>query len=197
MSKYDGTSVSSYSLGPLYGCTVDPITPLTNSKSTVDNAIDDMGANGYTHIPLGLVWGWRAISSTPPFTQGAPYSNLDWKKAIVLLTDGENTIDSESNDNKSNYSAYGHLVEGRLGTTSASTFENKLDENTALLCQRIKDEGIRVYTITFQVNTSNVQNLMRNCASEVGLYFDSPSSSELSAAFQAIGRDLNNLRISQ
>ena len=196
VGKYDGTSVSSSSRGPLRGCTVDPVTRLTSDKPTLIDAINAMGAAGYTHIPVGLVWGWRLISPDAPFTEGAAYSDTHWKKALVILTDGENTIDSESNDNKSNYSAYGHLIEGRLGTTNASTFEDQLNTNTSLLCSRIKAEGIRVYSIAFDVTSSTVTNLMRNCASEPGLYFNSPTGAQLDAAFEAIAHDLNNLRIS-
>lgn len=197
VGKYVGTSVSSSSKGPLRGCTVDPVTRLTNDRTTITNAINAMGASGYTHIPVGLVWGWRLISPDAPFTEGVDYTDTDWKKALVILTDGENTIDTESNDNKSNYSAYGHLVDGRLGTTNSGTFRNQLNTNTSLLCTRIKAEGIRVYSITFNVSSSTVTSLMRGCASEPGLYFNSPSGAELTAAFEAIAQDLNNLRVSK
>ncbi len=197
VGKYNGTSVSSGSRGPLRGCTVDPVTRLTNDRTTITNAINAMGASGYTHIPVGLVWGWRLISPDAPFTEGVDYTDTDWKKALVILTDGENTIDTESNDNKSNYSAYGHLVDGRLGTTNASTFRSQLNTNTSVLCDRIKTEGIRVYSITFNVSSSTVTSLMRGCASEPGLYFNSPSGAELTAAFEAIAQDLNNLRVSK
>jgi Flp pilus assembly protein TadG len=195
--KYNGTSVSSSSKGPHFGCTVDTLTPLTNSRSTIEDAIDTMGADGYTHIPVGIAWGWRVLSPDEPFTEGKPYDDNDWKKAMVILTDGENTIDSQSTSLKSNYSAYGHLIHGRLGTTNASTFVNKLNANTALLCQRVKAKGIRVYSITFNVNTNTVRDLMRNCATDPSLYFDTPSAAELDTAFEAIASDLNNLRISK
>lgn len=197
VGKYNGSSVSSSSKGPLRGCSVEPVTRLTSEKSIVTDAINAMEARNYTHIPVGLVWGWRLISPGAPFTEGVSYDDEDWNKAMVILTDGENTIDRESNDNKSNYSAYGHLIDGRLGTTSASTFENQLDTNTALLCSRIKAQGIRVYSITFDVDSDTVTSLMRGCASESSLYFNSPSGAELAAAFEAIARDLNNLRISR
>ncbi|MGI9482586.1 MAG: hypothetical protein ACR2OR_09535 [Hyphomicrobiales bacterium] len=72
---------------------------------------------------------------------------------------------------------------------------NKLNTKTTQLCNTLNDLNIRVYTITFQVSTNTVRNLMRNCASDPSLYFDSPSGTELRSAFKAIGVDLNNLRI--
>ena len=195
--KYNGTSVSSSSKGPLRECTVPPLTPLTNQKQVLLDAINAMGASGYTHIPVGLAWGWRVLSPKKPFKEGVSYSDPDYTKAIILLTDGENTIDRESTHNLSNYSAYGFLSEGRLGTTNANAFEDKLDSNTTLLCNRIKNKGIRVYTITFQVNSNNVRDLMEDCATEPALYFNSPSTEELQNVFQAIATDLSNLRLSK
>ena len=195
--KYNGTSVSSSSKGPQRECTVPALTPLTNQKQTLLSAITAMGASGYTHIPVGLAWGWRVVSPKKPFKEGVAYSDDTTTKAIILLTDGENTIDTESTHNLSNYSAYGYLSEGRLGTTSSSTFEDKLDTNTTLLCNRIKNKEIRVYTITFQVSSDNVRDLMEDCATEPALYFDSPSSEDLQNVFQAIATDLSNLRLSK
>lgn len=197
VTKYNGKSVGNSSLGPLKGCTTAPVTALTNNRTTVDNSIDAMTASGYTHIPVGVVWGWRLVSPDEPFTEGKSYSDQQWKKAMVILTDGENTIDAQNNDNGSNYGAYGYLAEGRIGTTNAGSFEDQLDTNTATVCANVKAKGIRVYSITFNVTSTKVKNLMQGCASEPSLYFDSPSGSELEAAFEAIARDLNNLRISR
>ncbi|MGI9483945.1 MAG: hypothetical protein ACR2OR_16470 [Hyphomicrobiales bacterium] len=195
--NYEGTSASGGSRGPTRGCTIPPVTPLTNDRTTIDGAIDVMNADGYTHIPLGIAWGWRVISPGEPFTQGTAYDDPDWNKAVVILTDGENTIDTESNWNYSNYSAYGHLRKGRFGTTDSSTFVDNLNTKTTTLCNKLKDNNVRVYTLTFQVSTDTVRDLMRDCASDPSLYFDSPSGTELRAAFKAIGVDLNNLRISK
>ncbi len=71
-----------------------------------------------------MVWGWRVISPTEPFTEGVAYDDDTWQKVIIVLTDGANTIDDESTHNGSNYSAYGYLNEGRLGTTSSTAFVN-------------------------------------------------------------------------
>ena len=68
-----------------------------------------MRADGYTHVAEGVGWGLRVISPGEPFTEGVEYSNEDITKAMVLLTDGENTFDTENNHNHSTYTAYGFL----------------------------------------------------------------------------------------
>ena len=66
---------------------------------------------------------------------------------------------------------------------------------TAAVCDAVKAQDIIVYTITFQVSSSTVRNLMRDCATDVSNYFDSPDAATLEASFREIGRELSNLRI--
>ena len=195
--KYAGKSVSDASEGPLRDCDHPAIMPLTDNEGDILDAIGDMIADGYTHIPIGIAWGRRVLSPTPPFEEGSEYDDNEWRKAIIILTDGENTIDTEPDHNLSNYSAYGYLSEGRLGTTSSTTFVNKLNTKTSALCEELKDDEVEVYSITFEIDDDDVQTLMRNCASSESNYFDSPSESELEAAFEAIAVALSNLRISR
>jgi hypothetical protein len=61
----------------------------------------------------------------------------------------------------------------------------------------MKDAGIRIYAILLQENSARARNLMRNCATDTSLYFESPSSSELESVFTAVATDLSNLRLSQ
>jgi Flp pilus assembly protein TadG len=193
--KYAGGDA--YGTGPHWGCAVAPVTALTNVKSELISAIADFVASGYTHIPIGLAWGWRLVSPDEPFTEGAPYDDPETNKAIVLLTDGYNTLQRQWTHNTSYYSAYGYVNEGRLGTTDYNTAVAQLDPKTATVCQNIKDQGIRLYTITFQLPNGSIKDLMRACATETSLYYDSPSNSELQTVFETIAKDLSNLRISQ
>jgi hypothetical protein len=65
------------------------------------------------------------------------------------------------------------------------------------VCERIKDAGIRVYSILLEEDATRAKNLMRDCATDPSLYFESPSAAELEPVFQAIAQDLSNLRLSQ
>ena len=99
--------------------------------------------------------------------------------------------------NRSQYSAYGFAQSGHLGNPNGSEAEAVLDAKTSTLCSMIKDKGIRLYTITFQVPNTSVQDLMRNCATQSDMYFDSPSNEELEDIFQEIAWGLANLRLSK
>lgn len=198
-SKYNVEWLGS-AAGPHFNCQIAPITPLTNSKLDVLAAVNGMVATGSTVIPSGLAWGWRVLSPTEPFTQGTSYEDEDYTKVMVLLTDGVNDVGSGQNPlpnpNLSWYSAYGYVQQGRLGTTEMAAAHSELDARTAQLCSNIKATGILIYTITFQLADGPIKDLMRNCASEPDNYFDSPDNATLQQNFQAIGKEIRNLRIS-
>ncbi len=191
-SKYVGQSKTN----PNSDCNMQKILPLTNNKLTLQSYVNGMISTGYTHIALGASWGWRTLSPTAPFTEGSEYGDENWTKAMVFLTDGLNTIDSNSTWHKSRYTAYNYLVRGTLGTTDASTAETEQDNRTRTVCTRIKAEGIRVYTILLEEDAQRAKDLMLDCASDPSLYFESPSSGDLTAVFQSIAQDLSNLRLS-
>lgn len=197
--KYANLTIPTPSPGtPHFNCRTSPVTPLTPQRGTVEAAINEMVASGNTVIPAGLAWGWRLISPGVPFTEGAPYEDEDTIKAIVLLTDGRNDVGGGlPTHNRSQYSAYGFAQSGHLGATNGSEAEDVLDAKTTTLCTNIKAEGILLYTITFQVPSTSIQNLMRNCAGNPDMYYDSPSNEDLDSIFQDIAKGLADLRISK
>lgn len=197
-AKYVNASVSSTSRGPDYNCrNTQVLTPLTNDKALLDTRIDQMVAAYLTHIPIGLAWGWRTLSPGAPYTEGALYSDEDTIKALVLMTDGENTISETGDHNISTFTGYGYLSKRRLGTTSPTTAVSRLDEKTARMCTNVKSAGIRVYTVAFQVTAPVTLALLRNCASAPEMFFESSSGAALSTAFRTIATELASLRISR
>lgn len=202
--------------GPNLGCG-PAITSLTAEKTKVLAAIDEMQPwhRGGTHANLGLAWGWRTVSprwqglwggDTPnnlPMAYDAPLMD----KVAIVLTDGTNVYYDwpgglpgrplSGSFPDTDYSAYGRLSEGRLGTTNQGAAVVEINNRMSRLCENMKDEGIVIYAITFQLNDAATQNLMRNCATDPEKYYNSPSNEELRATFVAIGNELTNLRIAE
>jgi hypothetical protein len=124
-------------------------------------------------------------------------------KVLVLLSDGRNQIVSNNDITQSDYTSFGYLADGRLGTTdNYLTAEKNVDAKVARTCEAIKSTGIRLYTILFQVDFEKTQDLFRECASkdkDTGkpLYYYIPNASALETAFQDIGKDLSTLRIAR
>lgn len=170
--------------GPNYSCTTNPITPLTDvtteaGLSAVKAAIDLMAPNGGTNVPEGLAWGWRAISSGEPFTEGRLNSERGNDKVVIVLTDGENTYYTPGSlgygdpaDSKSIYSSYGYMKPGYNGTSTARLFMgassaigqfdysntnygNALNEQMSLVCENAKTQGVLVMTVALDLNSAN------------------------------------------
>jgi Flp pilus assembly protein TadG len=189
--------VNRQSNSPNAECTIKTIVPLMNDKAQLLTHVGAMQASGFTRINLGAAWGWRVLSPGAPFTEGASYDDPDWQKAFVLMTDGINAIPGRSSALGSDYTAYGFLSQGRLGTTSRTQAERRLDTNTSAICSRMKALNIRVYTILLMEDDRNTVNLMRNCATSPEMAFQSPTGADLRRVFQAIASDLTNLRLTR
>lgn len=181
-------------------CPSSVLTPLTNEKQTLLDAIDDLDPDGNTHVNVGAVWGWRLLSPQWRGVWGGDmdannlpldYNDETSQKAVILMTDGVNTMSSGI------YSAYGLLSAGNLGTTSASTAKTKLNQKTTAVCNSMKAQGIIIYTILFMEDDPTAVALMKGCASEEDYFFESATAEELETAFHTIGDALSELRISK
>lgn len=160
------------------------VTELTHNKAKLLQEIDAMTPEGETYIPSGLIWGQRLISSIAPFREGvtpAAAEQNSIKKAIVLMTDGQNT---RSKNTSSEYHDGGDSAEA--------------NDWTSQLCGSIKAEGIAVYTVTFGSSVDQAtRSLMAGCASEPQNYFDAADAAALTAAFADISASLTKLYLSQ
>jgi hypothetical protein len=103
---------------------------------------------------------------------------------------------------ESDYTSFGYLADGRMGSTNNYLVaEQNVDAKVKEVCQNVKDKGIRLYTIMFQVDFQKTQDLFRECASKDDegrpLYYYVPRASDLETAFKDIGQDLSTLRITR
>lgn len=176
------------------------VTPLTNNKRTIKRAINAMYAQGYTNIANGAAWGFRAVSPNAPFTQGRPYSDAKTQKAMVILTDGQQTIGGPRGSFSSGYTPFGFLgepaVSGKTRLTGSNA-KSALDTKLLEVCSAAKAKGVLVYTITFELSDAATKQTMQQCASVAGMYFDARSAAELTPAFKKIASSLGELRISK
>ena len=175
-----------YSNSPNTGCTSVPILPLTNNQTNLLNEINILPTANNTYSDIGMVWGWRVISPSFPFQEGASFSDSTWSKTVILMTDGNNTI----NTVMSGEGAY-----GTPGTSMSVTDENNKFEQ---VCTNMKAQGIRIYTITFQsaINASTKQ-FYSQCATNTSMYYDAPTNASLVTAFQNIATQLSQLHLSK
>lgn len=153
------------------------ITPLSYDWATLKTSVAAMTPSGGTNQPIGLVWAWQTLQQTAPFNAPAEDSNYTYKKAIILLSDGLNTMDRW----------YGN----------GSSYSSQVDTRQQLLCDNIKAAGITIYTI--QVNTGGdpTSTVLQYCASGSANFFQLTTASQVISTFNTIGTALTDLRISK
>jgi len=206
----ESQSAGNNGTGPNLGCAT-PITPLIKEKTTLLNTIAAMlpWSRGGTMSDVGMAWGWRTISPSwrglwnndDPSTLPLDYNEPLMDKVVILLTDGVNQFYDYQGDgqvNGSDYTAHGRLGEGRVdGATTYWTAKAAIDGRLLEICTNMKNAGIKIYTITFQVSDSSTRTLFENCATDPSYYFNSPDNAQLQEVFRTISDTLAHLYISK
>lgn len=196
----------SSALGPNKGCGPQ-VTPLVAEKTTILDAIDEMApwSFGGTAGNYGLVWGWRVLSpqwrglwdGSPaqlPLDHDEPFMD----KVIVMLTDGKNEfIDNDYEElGYSDYTSFGRLDD--LGHDNKYDGRDDMDDRFDEICTNVKSDDIIIYTITFgSTPDEDTQAAYSACATNPSFYFHAPTADSLQEAFETIGRQLSNLRLSK
>lgn len=167
---------------PNQGCNKSYLLPLSNNYTAIKSKIDSLYAAGHTLSNLGMVWGYRVLSPEAPFKEGTAWDDAEVKKVALLMTDGDNNIGET-------YSGYG--VWSNLKLT-----DHDLDVKLAATCEKMKADGITIYTVTFTSGINEeTKSYFRNCASDETKYHDAPSQDDLLDAFDAIARELSNIHL--
>jgi len=194
--------------GPNQGCPV-PMLPLQDASTTagqnaVLNTINAMWPRdaGGTQVHIGMIWGWRMLSPNGPFGQnnGHPLSYADqttqaWKKAIILMTDGQEEWPNANQD-----TGLGYVSDGKIGTTSISTAVTNLNTRLQTVCNNMKASGhFVIYTIGLGSGAGASNTQLQQCATAApaGGFFAVTDTAQLDAAFQSIANSLLTLRLSQ
>ncbi len=200
------------------------IVPLSKNIAELKDTIDDYRSRANTAIHIGMKWGTALLDPSmrtivnnlvasnvidDPFAgRPAAYDDDETLKVVVLMTDGENVDtyriqDWAYNSNSEyqhwdNYTLWYYLyryVSSRnrddyyYRKYSASHADSMLDD----ICDAAKAAGITVFTIGFEV-TNHSAGVMQNCASSPSHFFR-VEGTEISEAFAAIARQINQLRL--
>ncbi|MBV1692870.1 MAG: VWA domain-containing protein [Hyphomicrobiales bacterium] len=156
-----------------------PLQRLTNDRTEIDARIEEFVASDETYVPAGMMWGWRVLSNTGPFGDGAPTTGAGRaRKVLVLMTDGENTRSLNAPFHN--------------GSSKANA-----DALTKALCTSVKAANIEIYTVAFDVADSATRNMLRDCASAPGYFFDAKSSADLREAFGKIAAQISVVRLTK
>jgi hypothetical protein len=139
---------------------------LTNDFSSLTEALADMRPTGLTNIALASEMGLHVLAPNRPFETARDFSEDNLEKVLILLTDGMQTV-----------SAMG--PSGNVSTLDA-------DETTAEVCEAAKAEGIRLFTIAYDIDEQRIRDLLSGCASSPASYFEPAGVSGIDDVFEEI-----------
>jgi Flp pilus assembly protein TadG len=210
-ATYDGNylKATAASAGPNLGCPT-PMVPLTTDVTKINNAVAGLKAaeNSGTISHVGMIWGWRALSPNPPFSDDQPYSTSSstnfprnvngWVKAVILETDGNPSVGGSSScSSTDSLTGFGFVCNNKMGSTSQSSIiSTYLPGRLTWVCRNMAAKKIVIYAVGFGPDAQG-NTALQNCAANGGKYIYAADSSALNKAFQEIANELNQVRLSR
>ena len=165
---------------------------LSNNATALKTLVSNLPASGYTGLDVATGWGLRALD---PSWQGdlggdfpgrpAAYTDDETLKILVVMTDGEATAQY-----RRSWSSY----YGGYWYTSSLYSAWTARQNMTNVCDQAKDQGVQVYTIAFQLNSTTARELMAGCASSANHFYD-VQGLDIESAFSSIAAAINALRL--
>jgi len=208
------------------GCpkrTFERITAFSQNKTDLKAQINQFRPRANTAIHLGMKWGVAMLDPAfQPVVQNigtvdgvftdrpASYSDSDTLKTIILMTDGENvpTVrikDSRYNTSSERYHWSRYPLYWWLNRSVKSSRHYKwrytkysssqADTMLSNICDAAKAKHIVIWSIGFEVGNHGA-SVMEDCASSPSHFFR-VEGVEISEAFAAIARQINQLRLTQ
>ncbi len=156
----------------------DPILPLSDNMTSVRKAVDNLSVHGETYTPQGLIWGYRMLEPGEPFPLTRRNSDGSLPRRIMIfMTDGRNT-------------------RSRNGEKHDGTDRDDADRLSKRICESMHaEDNFELYSVSFRVLDSTARDLIKDCASEPGFYYDAGNNAALIKSFEDIAYSLLSPRL--
>ncbi len=142
------------------------VRPLTDNFTSITTQLGSMTPYAYTHIALGVEFGYQLLSPNEPFAEGKPYSDTTTEKFMVVLTDGMQT-------------------EPAFGPSGRSVAQG--EANLEKLCASAKSNKIHIVTMAFDIDDTTTRQRLQKCATDPGKdFFVLSDTADLAKAFESV-----------
>jgi len=183
----------------------EQVLPLTSNMASVKNKINSLSTSGNTYIPAGLGWGWRMLDDDIPFAEPSNKEKTR-KRILILMTDGANTL-------KINPPKHGRWIEWQEvdpnfdpdDVDALSEFELEDDKDdkdtnklTRKICKKIKKDKVEIFSVAYKLEggAGSTSATLKKCASGADNFYEADNAAELKKAFEDIGNNLFDIRLS-
>ena len=178
------------------------IVPLSNDKDGLLAKIDGLAMSGSTAGHLGTAWAWYLLSPNwgsvmPAGSAAGSYGDQKLKKIAILMTDGEyNTQYCSSGNYRGVRDRYSYGANSQRGNCTAAN--GKSADQAVALCAGMKQKGITVYTIGFDLGGNQTAiDTLSSCATDPTKFYNAASGEQLRQAFRDIAVKISNLYLSR
>jgi Flp pilus assembly protein TadG len=142
------------------------VRPLSDSFAAITSQLDAMTPYAYTHIALGVEFGYHLLSPNQPFDEGKAYNDATTEKFMVVLTDGMQTEPGF----------------GPAGRTVADG-----EKNLEKLCASAKSNKIHIVTMAFDIDDSATRQRLKDCSTDPSVdFFVLSDTADLAHAFDSV-----------
>lgn len=200
----------------------EEVAAFSQDATALKNRISRFRPRANTSIHLGMKWGVAMLDPAfRPISQAigvdaafrnrpAAHNDQDTLKTVILMTDGENVTtrrinpqayaNSDHRRHWSDYPFYWWLDNNVRSSEHWRYYWTKYtpteaDSLLSTICDAAKAKGIVIWSIGFEVGAHGA-NVMKDCASSDSHFFR-VSGVEIVDAFEAIARQINQLRLTQ
>jgi Flp pilus assembly protein TadG len=140
---------------------------LTDNFAGIKSQLNVMKPYAYTHVALGVEFGYHVLSPNAPYAEGVSYADKGTNKYMVVLTDGEQT-------------------EPAFGPGGVRDVDQG-NSNLEALCDNVKSSGITVITVAFDLDDSAQRARLKTCATDpANNFFVASTAEDVAQAFEAI-----------
>lgn len=141
--------------------------PLTNDFTGLKARLDIMKPYMWTHIAVGVEFGFHMLSDNAPFEEGVSYDDEETQKFMVVLTDGAQK-------------------EPAFGPGGIRTLAQG-EANLEALCTNAKAKGITMITIAYDLDDNDTVTRLKKCASDPDKnFFVATNAAAVAGAFESI-----------
>lgn len=166
-----------------YSCPAATIMGLNYNWTSLATEVNAMTPNGSTDQPIGLAWGWQAMTQGAPFNP--PALPAYTSRVIILVSDGLNTQDR-------------WYTGTYVPPPEYLAHDTQVDDRMTLTCNAVKADGITIYTVYVDLNgTQGNSSVLQACASDPSKYFDLTTSGQIITTLNQIGSQITQLRVAQ
>ena len=161
-------------------CASASVTPLGYNWSTLTNQVNAMSPYGATNQAIGIAHGWQTITPGSPY--GAPSVPSNTTRYIILLSDGQNTLDRWYGD----------------GSTERSSADANIDAREEATCDAAKSNGVIIYTILLDIpaGSESPSAPLSYCATDSSKYYVLTSTNAIVTTFNQIAQQITDVRVS-